>query len=62
MPWDIRGEIIIINCGTSDFDSHLFFKLCQNVLKSEYTTNAPGMTKIFTIMRLYKDNSRVSKM
>ena len=52
MPWDIRGEIIIINCGTSDLDSHLFFKLCQNVLKSEYTTNAPGMTKIFTIMRL----------
>jgi len=61
MPWNMRSEIFIINCGTADLDSHLFFYLCQNILKSAYTSNAPGRIKIFTILSLDRDNSRISK-
>ena len=62
MPWNMRIEIFIINCGTADLDSHLFFYLCQNILKSAYTSNAPGRIKIFTILSLDKDNSKSAKV
>ena len=62
MPWNMRIEIFIINCGTVDLNSHLFFYLCQNILKSVYTSNAPGRIEIFTILSLAETIRELAKV
>ena len=62
MPWNTRDEIFVINCGKADLDSHLFFYLCQNILKSVYTSYSFCRTLIYTIWVFTKTIRELAKV